>query len=250
MSTFNFAEVYNMIAFLSKPTKSAGFEQIIDFLNAHPIKYALTINPTIYTSCIEQFWTTAKAKNINGEAQIHAKKRVNKMERERKSRTPGLKRLYKIGLTARVKSSANEESLSEDVVVEDVNAATFVTVAATTTVSFDELTLAQALMKIKTSKPKEKGIVMQEPSEATTTTTTTMIPSIKPQDKGKGIMLEHEMPLKKIAQISLDEEFAFKLQAEEDKQERIIKEKAQQIAEVNLTWDDVQAKINADYEMA
>nr|GEV75269.1 hypothetical protein [Tanacetum cinerariifolium] len=55
------------------PTKSAGFEQIIDFLNAHPIKYALTINPTIYTSCVEQFWTTAKAKNINEEAHIHAK---------------------------------------------------------------------------------------------------------------------------------------------------------------------------------
>nr|GEU35697.1 pentatricopeptide repeat-containing protein At1g80270, mitochondrial-like [Tanacetum cinerariifolium] len=46
---------------------------IIDFLNANPIKYALTVNPTVYSSCIEQFWATAKAKNINGEAQIHAK---------------------------------------------------------------------------------------------------------------------------------------------------------------------------------
>ncbi|GJR40141.1 hypothetical protein Tco_1215825 [Tanacetum coccineum] len=43
-----------------------------DFLNAHPIKYALTINPTIYTSCIEQFWSTVKAKPINGEVQLHA----------------------------------------------------------------------------------------------------------------------------------------------------------------------------------
>nr|GEU94469.1 retrovirus-related Pol polyprotein from transposon TNT 1-94 [Tanacetum cinerariifolium] len=50
-----------------------GFEQINDFLNANPIKYALTMNPTIYTSCIEQFWVTAKAKNTNREAQIHAK---------------------------------------------------------------------------------------------------------------------------------------------------------------------------------
>nr|GEZ45804.1 hypothetical protein [Tanacetum cinerariifolium] len=30
-------------------------------------------NPTIYTSCVEQFWATAKVKNINGEAQVHAK---------------------------------------------------------------------------------------------------------------------------------------------------------------------------------
>nr|GEV58750.1 hypothetical protein [Tanacetum cinerariifolium] len=62
-----------MIAFLAKPTESEGFEQIIDFLNANPIKYALTMNPKVNTSCIEIFWTTTKGKNINGEAQIHAK---------------------------------------------------------------------------------------------------------------------------------------------------------------------------------
>ncbi|GJY51120.1 hypothetical protein Tco_0441967 [Tanacetum coccineum] len=60
MSAPKFADSHNMVAFLAKPTKSDGFEQILDFLNAHPIKYALTVNPTIYTSCIEQFWATAK----------------------------------------------------------------------------------------------------------------------------------------------------------------------------------------------
>ncbi|GJV49316.1 hypothetical protein Tco_1439528 [Tanacetum coccineum] len=34
--------------------------------------YALTVNPTIYTSCIKQFWATTKAKTINGEMQIQA----------------------------------------------------------------------------------------------------------------------------------------------------------------------------------
>ncbi|GKA26136.1 putative ribonuclease H-like domain-containing protein [Tanacetum coccineum] len=48
------------------------FEQIVDFLNAHTIKYALTVNPTIYTSCIEQFWATVKVKTINGEVQLQA----------------------------------------------------------------------------------------------------------------------------------------------------------------------------------
>ncbi|GKA00669.1 retrovirus-related pol polyprotein from transposon TNT 1-94 [Tanacetum coccineum] len=46
------------------------FEQIVDFLNANPIKYALTVNPTIYTLCIEQFWDTTKVKTINGEVQL------------------------------------------------------------------------------------------------------------------------------------------------------------------------------------
>nr|GFB76610.1 hypothetical protein [Tanacetum cinerariifolium] len=60
-----------MVVFLEKPTKSEGFEQIVDFLNAHPLRYALTVNPTIYISCVEQFWSTAMAKTINEEVQLH-----------------------------------------------------------------------------------------------------------------------------------------------------------------------------------
>ncbi|GJY19231.1 hypothetical protein Tco_0390722 [Tanacetum coccineum] len=55
-----------------KPKESNGFEGIIDFLNASSIKYALTVNPTVYESCIKQFWVTAKAKTVNGERQIQA----------------------------------------------------------------------------------------------------------------------------------------------------------------------------------
>ncbi|GKC08976.1 ribonuclease H-like domain-containing protein [Tanacetum coccineum] len=35
-------------------------------------KYALTVNPTIYTSCIKQLWATAKVQTINEEVQIQA----------------------------------------------------------------------------------------------------------------------------------------------------------------------------------
>ncbi|GKB32645.1 putative ribonuclease H-like domain-containing protein, partial [Tanacetum coccineum] len=58
-------------------------KEIIDFLNANQIHYALTVNPTIYTSCIEQFWATTKAKTVNGERQLQAlvdKKKVIIME--------------------------------------------------------------------------------------------------------------------------------------------------------------------------
>ncbi|GJX26937.1 hypothetical protein Tco_0233233, partial [Tanacetum coccineum] len=72
MSTPTFAATHNLVAFLEKPTESKGFEQIIDFLNAKPIKYALTVNPTVYTSCIKQFWATAKVKKVNGQDQIQA----------------------------------------------------------------------------------------------------------------------------------------------------------------------------------
>ncbi|GJT61104.1 putative ribonuclease H-like domain-containing protein [Tanacetum coccineum] len=45
---------------------------IVDFMNAHTIKYALIVNPTIYTSCIEQFWATAKVKIVNEEEHLQA----------------------------------------------------------------------------------------------------------------------------------------------------------------------------------
>ncbi|GKC49475.1 hypothetical protein Tco_1072220 [Tanacetum coccineum] len=72
MSTLTFADTHNMVAFLAKLVESDGFHEIIDFLNANQIRYALTVNPTIYTSCIEQFWSTAKAKTVNGEHHIQA----------------------------------------------------------------------------------------------------------------------------------------------------------------------------------
>ncbi|GKB73925.1 hypothetical protein Tco_0935337 [Tanacetum coccineum] len=67
MSNLKFAETHNLVAFLEKPEETDGFEGIIDFLNASSIRYALTVNPTIYTSCIKQIWATAKAKTVNGE---------------------------------------------------------------------------------------------------------------------------------------------------------------------------------------
>nr|GEU82240.1 putative ribonuclease H-like domain-containing protein [Tanacetum cinerariifolium] len=44
---------------------SKGFDQIIDFLNASSIKYALTINPNIYVSCVKQFWSSVSVKKVN-----------------------------------------------------------------------------------------------------------------------------------------------------------------------------------------
>ncbi|GJU13879.1 putative reverse transcriptase domain-containing protein [Tanacetum coccineum] len=52
MVVLKFVETHNLVAFLSKPEESDRFDQIVDFLNAYTINYALTVNPTIYTSCI------------------------------------------------------------------------------------------------------------------------------------------------------------------------------------------------------
>ncbi|GJW11548.1 putative ribonuclease H-like domain-containing protein [Tanacetum coccineum] len=116
-------------------------------------------------------------------------------------------------------------------VVSTAGDATIVSDATTTTATIttvDDITLAQALMEIKSTKPKEKG------------------------DKGKRIMIEPVKPIKKKDQIRLDEEAALKLQAEFDEEERLAREKAEKEANIALieTWDDIQAKIDADHQLA
>nr|GEU33475.1 hypothetical protein [Tanacetum cinerariifolium] len=74
-----FADTHNMIAYLTKSDASEGFNQIINFLNRSSIKYALTVNPNIYVSCIKQFWTFVAVKKVNDVMRLQAlvdKKRV------------------------------------------------------------------------------------------------------------------------------------------------------------------------------
>nr|GEW83424.1 hypothetical protein [Tanacetum cinerariifolium] len=70
MTTPTFAKTYNLIAYLEKPAESEGFKQIIDFLNSSSVRYALTVSLTIRTSCIKQFWSTAKVKTVNDEVRV------------------------------------------------------------------------------------------------------------------------------------------------------------------------------------
>nr|GEV02790.1 uncharacterized mitochondrial protein AtMg00810-like [Tanacetum cinerariifolium] len=164
------------------------------------------------------------------------KRRVKKLKKRQKSRTHKLKRLYKVGLSTRVKSYTDEGLGKEDAskqrrivdidankdiyllfVSQEVNVAT----VTTTTATIDDITLAQALAELKSAKPKVK-------------------------DKGKGKMVEQE-PVKKFSkkdQLMLDDELAFKLQAKEE-ENMIAREKAQQIKEVNIAWDDKRIKFFA-----
>ncbi|GJS80843.1 hypothetical protein Tco_0747384 [Tanacetum coccineum] len=103
--------------------------------------------------------------------------------------------------------------------VSTASAATTVSAATTTTATtVDEITLAQVLEGMKSTKPKMKRVVIQE-----------------------------------LDQIMLDEETALNLQAEFNKEERLAREKAEK-KEANIalieTWDDIQAKIDVDQQLA
>ncbi|GJZ35569.1 uncharacterized mitochondrial protein-like protein [Tanacetum coccineum] len=114
--------------------------------------------------------------------------------------------------TADLVTTADEVVTAANVEVSTANP----TAATITTV---ELTLAQTLAELKSARPKTKGVVMQEPSEGITTTT------IPLKDKGKGIMVEEPLKMKKKDQISFDEQEAIRLQDEFDKEVRLAREK-------------------------
>nr|GEU52547.1 ribonuclease H-like domain-containing protein [Tanacetum cinerariifolium] len=178
------------------------------------------------------------------------KRRVKKLKKKASKKTHKLKRLYKIGSSKRVESSEdtgvalvnetqgrNDQDMfdtsvldDEEVVAEkDVSTADPVTTddeevttvgvevstaAITSQISMDDITLAKALIDIKTSKPKAKRIVIQEPFQTPIPTQIdSSQQSSKAKDKGNAKMIEPEQPLKRKDQIMIDEKVARNLEA-------------------------------------
>nr|GEV81891.1 ribonuclease H-like domain-containing protein [Tanacetum cinerariifolium] len=177
---------------------------------------------------------TTQALEINS-----LKIRVKKLKKKQRSRIHKLKRLYKGRKIHNIDADKDitlvndqddrqmfdvtdlqgEEEFVQKDVAGEVNAAIIATTdSVATTMTVDEVTLAQALMEIKKELVK-----------------------LKKKDQ---IMLDEEVSLKLQAE----------LQAEFDKEQRLASKKAQQEEEANIalieTWDDVQAKIDADYKLA
>ncbi|GJS96257.1 putative ribonuclease H-like domain-containing protein [Tanacetum coccineum] len=264
------------------------------------------------------------------------KKRIQRLERRKMSRPTGLKRLSKVGMSRRVESSEDQESLGvpedaskqgrsieyidadvdvslvdetqerqdDDLIfdskvlevdvmhveakvdgkddqskkfddstasIDDSTASEAVTTASindsVVPTTNEEITLAQTLIQIKaakpkvvttaatiitTTRPKDRGVVIQEPSEF-------RVPQeIKPsssKDKGKGIMIEPEVPLKRKDQIALDEQIARDIQAKLDAElleEQNLARKQEEEANIVLieSWENTQAMMEVDRLLA
>nr|GEW56970.1 hypothetical protein [Tanacetum cinerariifolium] len=224
------------------------------------------------------------------------KRRVKKLEKKQRSKTHKIKRLYKVGVSARVQSCKKEGLSKEDaskqgriiddldfdeditllndqemfdadkdlqgdevvvkqeVVADKESSADAALVSAATTTTINDITLAKALKDLKTSKPKNKRSVIKDHEEPSESKTTTIISLKKSKDKGKVKMIEEPLKLKKKYQTLFDEEVARKLQEEINEQERLVGERARKEEEANIalikTWEDIQAKLNADYQLA
>ncbi|GJS02389.1 hypothetical protein Tco_0318897 [Tanacetum coccineum] len=160
------------------------------------------------------------------------KRRVKKLEKKNRSRTHRLKRLYK----GRIDAIDTDEEVTL-VSVHDVNVSAgeevFVAEQDVVKEVVDDITLDQSLEEMKSTKPKKKGVVIQELGESTTIISS-QLSSQQSQVKGKGILIELVNPMNKKNQIRLDKVTALNLQAEFDEEERLGREKAEKEEETNI----------------
>ncbi|GKB33907.1 hypothetical protein Tco_0873308 [Tanacetum coccineum] len=198
------------------------------------------------------------------------------------SKPTGLKRLSTVGMSRRVESFKDQESLgiAEDASeqgrsLDDIDVDVDVdgkddqskklddstAGEADTTVGIDDSTTEIKAAKPKvvttaattttTTRPKDRWVVVQEPSEF-------RVPQeIKPsssKDKGKGIMIEPEVPLKRTDQITLDEQITRDIQAKLDAElleEQKLARKQEEEANIALieSWENTQAMMEVDRMM-
>ncbi|GJW66898.1 hypothetical protein Tco_0121322 [Tanacetum coccineum] len=110
-----------------------------------------------------------------------------------------------------VPNSKKDDAAQVNTAITTVSTASTIPVSVAI-ITEDEITLAQALAELK---------------------------SVKPKDKGKGIMVKEPLKMKKKDQISFDEQEAIRLQAEFDEEVRLAREK-----------DEANQKVDEDKETA
>ncbi|GJX07186.1 ribonuclease H-like domain-containing protein [Tanacetum coccineum] len=157
---------------------------------------------------------------------------------------------------ARVESTGDEESLGEDASkqgrINAVDADEFITLVNdqddadmfdVNTLTGDELLWISNLAALKSVNTKVKDNVVVRASVPVSCCQSKVMQKFKK----KGIMVE---PLKKKDQISFDKQEAIRLQAEFVEEERLAREKDEANVALTEEWDDIQAKVDADYQLA
>nr|GEX76470.1 hypothetical protein [Tanacetum cinerariifolium] len=157
---------------------------------------------------------------------IKLKKWVRKLEKKKKLRVSGLKRLWKVGTTQRIESSADtvmddqEDASKQGEIIANIDADKDVTLEE---VDVEKNADVEKDADVQGRPEERKEVVIRDPEE-TTTQSTVIHTESKSKDKGKWIMVQEPKPLKKQAQIEQDEAYARELEAKLNK---------------NINWNDV-----------
>ncbi|GJV63743.1 putative ribonuclease H-like domain-containing protein [Tanacetum coccineum] len=166
---------------------------------------------------------------------------------------------------ARVESSSGKESLGEDASkqgkidandADDITLVSFhdVNVSAGKEEVVEVINTAKLIIDVaQVSAAGDKVSTVGTATPVSVATTTTTVEEITlDQDKGKAKMIKPE-PVKNLSkkdQLKHDEEIVLKLQAEINEEERISRTEEEKIDEANISWDDIQAKVDVDYQLA
>ncbi|GJU24091.1 hypothetical protein Tco_1162712 [Tanacetum coccineum] len=166
---------------------------------------------TCYRFTIRWFLIIKKNRTTQANEIASLKRRVKKLEQTKRSRTHGLKRLRKVSATTRVESSSNEEDLGEDASKQERRINAINTDEDITLVSVQD-DADKEMFDVDTLNGKEVFVAGQ--NENVVEKVVDRCPKLcyvakldkgLSQDKGKGILVELEKPLKKKDQLKLDE---------------------------------------------
>ncbi|GJT45096.1 hypothetical protein Tco_0953811 [Tanacetum coccineum] len=200
------------------------------------------------------------------------KEKVKKLERRNKSRTPGLKRLRKVGRSAQVVSSedeglgAQEDASKQGRKIADLDADAEVTLVDEAQGRNDDNLMFDTGVLYEQEVEVEKVVSTAEVTTVSATTTTVdeltlaqtliEIKAAKPKAVTTAATITTTAVTRPKARgvykILIDEEIAQKLQAqlnaELEEEEKLAKQREE---DANIVeWDNVQAMIDADYELA
>ncbi|GJW19658.1 retrovirus-related pol polyprotein from transposon TNT 1-94 [Tanacetum coccineum] len=227
---------------------------------------------SLCTNLHEKVLDLEKAKTAQAKEITSLKKRVKQLEKRNGRKIKDLDADAKVTLVDETQEM-NDDNLMFDTGVLEEQEIEFEKVVEEPVVS--ELTLVSNLIRsngqnpsshvttaattVTSVRPRAKGIIFHDQEEQVPASTKTFSSSqsqlSKGIDKGKGKMVEPEVPLKKKDQVALDEEMArnleAQLQAELIEEERLVRQKEEEanIALIQL-WDNTQAMMEADFELA
>ncbi|GJU96388.1 hypothetical protein Tco_1321144 [Tanacetum coccineum] len=201
--------------------------------------------------CTKLFDRVLALENTNTSQAIEIatlKEMIKKLEKKRRSRTYKPKRLYKVGLSRRIKSSdeaslgAKEDASKQGRKIIDIDADAEVTLMDETQGMNDDNLMFDTGVLDEQEVEVEKVVSTAEVTTASatiTTAATTITPaSTRPKakgiakDKGKAKMIDPEKPLKKKDLIAFDEEVArnlkAQLQAELEEEEKLARQREEE----------------------
>ncbi|GJZ72262.1 hypothetical protein Tco_0636113 [Tanacetum coccineum] len=241
------------------------------------------------TSLQEKVLDLEKAKTAQAKEITSLKKRVKQLEKRRKLRPSGLRRLRKGRKIEDLDADTEVTLVNETQEMNDDNLMFDTGVLEEQEIKFDrcveipdeiefEKVVEEPVVSVATttkSIPISAAEVVttanvEIPDELTLAQTLIEIKTAKPKpvttavttdnnyilkDKGKGKMVEPKVPLKKKDQVALDEEMArnlkAQLQAELIEEERLTRQKEEEANIVLIeSWDNTQAMMEADFVLA